>query len=100
MEQIEAHKLPPQPAKKSDSRYEDFINKTGSSGVWELDALPPKTLRKTIRRSIEDNIEPEPWNKCIKEEKEATEELNKAIDLLRETIQDTFPEIDLGGENY
>lgn len=50
-EQIDEHELPPQPAKSSDSRYEDFVEEHGDMAV-ELDALPPETLRGLIRERV------------------------------------------------
>jgi hypothetical protein len=49
--QIDRYELPPQPAKSSDSRYDDFVSEHGNMAV-ELDALPPDELRRLIRESV------------------------------------------------
>ena len=49
--QIEQYKLPPQPAKKTDSRFKEYEQKHGASS-WELDALEPRVLDKLITDSI------------------------------------------------
>jgi len=50
-EQIDERELPPQPAKSSDSRYEDFVEEHGDIAV-ELDALPPEDLRDMVRDAV------------------------------------------------
>lgn len=55
-EQIDERKLPPQPAKRSDSRYEDFVQEHGDMAV-ELDALPPEDLRSMVRRAVEKHFD-------------------------------------------
>lgn len=65
-EQIDAHELPPQPAKSSDARYDTFVEEHGDMAV-ELDALPPDTLKELVRDAVnerfdrdhfEDNVKP------------------------------------------
>lgn len=51
-EQVDTFELPPQPAKRSDARYEQFVAEHGDMAV-ELDALPPEDLRDLIRESVE-----------------------------------------------
>jgi len=53
---IEEHKLPPSPAKKTDSRAKDFISQYGDVS-WELDALPPDVLTQKIISSIESKLD-------------------------------------------
>lgn len=52
-DQVEAYQPPPNPAKVSDPRAEEYIRRHGRSS-WELDALPPNVLAQLIR----DNVEP------------------------------------------
>lgn len=54
--QIDEHELPPQPAKSSDSRYEDFVKKHGDIAV-ELDALPPEELRDMVRDAVSNHFD-------------------------------------------
>lgn len=51
MDQIRRYRPPPNPAKTTDSRSGDYIEKYGESS-WELDALEPRTLVELIQRSI------------------------------------------------
>jgi hypothetical protein len=51
-EDIETYRLPHDPAKRSDTRAEKFIDMHGDRAV-ELDALPVNVLRDKIRREIE-----------------------------------------------
>lgn len=50
-EQIDEYELPPQPAKRTDARYESFVQEHGDLAV-ELDALPPDDLKQLIRDSV------------------------------------------------
>jgi hypothetical protein len=49
--QIDERGLPPQPAKSTDSRYEDFVAEHGDLAV-ELDALEPEVLRDLVREEV------------------------------------------------
>lgn len=64
-EQIDKHQLPPQFAKKSDSRYEDFVREHGDMAV-ELDALDPSLLRDLIRESVEELFDEEQWAMSVR----------------------------------
>jgi len=57
-EDIERYQLPPNPAKKTDSRAGSFIEKYGDISV-ELDALPLPVLQKRIRESIHHRMDME-----------------------------------------
>lgn len=52
-EQIDERRLPPQPAKRTDSRYETFVENHGDMAV-ELDALPPEDLREMVRDAVDE----------------------------------------------
>lgn len=70
MEQITEHTLPPNPAKMSDPRAENYVAEHGTNS-WELDALPPDVLVKLMRSAIEEYIDMEKYNAIIElEEKE------------------------------
>lgn len=83
--QINKHKLPPQPAKSSDSRYEDFVAEHGNIAV-ELDALPPSNLKQLIRDSVDEYFDQSVYkNKVLPEQKKEREQLeNKVNDILDE----------------
>ena len=57
-EDITEYNLPPDYAKKTDTRAKSFIERHGDIAV-ELDALPLPVLQQKIKQSIEDNIDME-----------------------------------------
>lgn len=50
-DQIQDYNPPPNPAKRSDSRFKDYIRKYGPQ-CWELDALEPLVLYQLIENNI------------------------------------------------
>lgn len=50
-DQIKKYNPPPNPAKKTDSRYANYTDKYGTSS-WELDALDPRTIHELIIKKI------------------------------------------------
>lgn len=52
MDQVREFALPPNPAKKKDSRASGYIAIHGAQS-WEVDALPPDVLHTLVRESIE-----------------------------------------------
>ncbi|HBH87259.1 MAG TPA: hypothetical protein DDY17_06640 [Syntrophaceae bacterium] len=56
-EQIAEHRLPSDPAKKTDPNYKRFVKEHGDISV-ELDSLPPEILTELIESCVEANIEP------------------------------------------
>lgn len=59
-DQIEEYSPPPNPAKLTDSRSGDYINRFGDES-WELDALEPSVLVELIRNEIGAVVDPDPW---------------------------------------
>lgn len=49
MDQIEEYSPPPNPAKVTDSRFNEYSSKFGNES-WELDALEPRTLQELIEK--------------------------------------------------
>jgi len=56
--QIDDWGLPTRPTKEKDSRYQKFVGEHGTDSV-ELDAIPPATLRRLVRETIQGHIEPD-----------------------------------------
>lgn len=79
-EQIDEFQLPPQPAKRTDARYESFVRKHGDMAV-ELDALPPEELRRLIRESVNEYFN-ERWyqDEVQPKEREEREHLRERVD--------------------
>ena len=63
MDQIEEIKPPPNPAKKTDSRFTNYRDEYGTNSSWELDALPPTYLENLARDQIELFIDDDRWVK-------------------------------------
>lgn len=66
MDQIHDQKPPPNPAKESDSRFEDYAAKYGDES-WELDALSPAYLRKLVAKHIARYVDKKAWAERQKE---------------------------------
>lgn len=61
MDQVEAMKPPPNPAKMTDSRVGGYIKRFGRQS-WELDAIEPNALAKLATSRIEPFIDKEAWD--------------------------------------
>ena len=66
-EDIDNYKLPPSPAKSSDSRYRDFVARNGNVSV-ELDALPPDVLVAKAETAIRRHIDIAKYENQLKRE--------------------------------
>lgn len=77
MQQIEEENPPPNPAKTTDSRFEEYSRIHGDES-WELDALNPRYLVNLASTAIQGVIEPGAWaerQNFIRTTKERLEEL-------------------------
>jgi hypothetical protein len=75
-DQVKLWNPPENPAKESDSRYEDYRQKFGESS-WELDAVEPAELAGLVRDEISLLIDLAPWGDVLKRENEYRAELEK-----------------------
>lgn len=80
---ITTHKLPPAPAKSTDSRYDSFVAKHGDISV-ELDALPPDVLVKKVEKGIEDNLDMVKYQAQLEFQKEDKNEILDAVKKFKE----------------
>lgn len=80
--QVKALKLPPNPAKLTDSRSRGYIAAHGSSS-WELDALEPKRLVKMIQQGIDSVRDEAEWEEAIAREEKAKAQLQGIAQKLR-----------------
>jgi hypothetical protein len=60
MDQIEQYQPPPNFAKVTDSRFEDYRDQFGEES-WELDALPPNVLDALVTAEVESHIDETRW---------------------------------------
>lgn len=73
--QVRELKLPPQPAKVTDKRWQKYVDEYGPES-WELDALKPKYIQELISNAIEPCIsDKELWQKTLDDEAEARKPL-------------------------
>lgn len=77
-EDIDAYKLPPAPAKRTDTRARNFIQAHGDMAV-ELDALPPDILTQKIKNSIEAKLDMTIFDQAIEQE---TADIKKIEELV------------------
>ncbi len=78
MAQIEQYDPPPNPAKLTDCRANDYIDRYGVHS-WELDALEPAVLDALVRDTIQEYIDPEAWAAKVDERDEGLAVLNEII---------------------
>lgn len=78
MDQIDEYNPPPNPAKVSDSRFEQYLRDYGHES-WELDALEPRVLAQLIRDRVADYRDDELWE-------EAEARYNDDLDTLNEIV--------------
>lgn len=69
MNQIEEYKPPENPAKETDSRFADYMEKFGESS-WELDSMPPEVINEIIEQHIVEVLDTEEWNRLYTEEQD------------------------------
>jgi len=81
LEDIEEYKLPPAPAKRTDVRFERFVQAHGDISV-ELDALPPDALVEKIKDSILRNIDVDKYQIRLDQEETERAEIERLVKTL------------------
>lgn len=76
MEQIRRYNPPPNPAKMTDTRADDYVSRYGTES-WELDALQPQVIEQLIVTELNSLIDDEEWQAALDEERERREHLAK-----------------------
>ncbi len=82
IEQVKEYDPPPNPAKMTDPRAAEYVDKHGATS-WEVDALPPDVLDRLIRDSLESAIDLDLMEKVKAVEKRDKATLSKALKALR-----------------
>lgn len=72
MDQVKRYNPPPNPAKESDSRFADYVNKFGDES-WELDALEPDVLVTLVNNAVRTLVNKKKWDATL-----ALEETHRA----------------------
>jgi hypothetical protein len=81
MDQVDKYKPPPNPAKMSDPRAQDYVDKHGGTS-WEVDALPPDVLETLIRDAFDGVVDHPRMDKIKAREVADKKELEKAVDAI------------------
>ncbi len=80
MDQVQKFKLPPNPAKITDSRFENYEREYGTES-WELDALDPSKIEKMIEKEVRALMDAKKFNAAVAEQEHGR-------DLLKQASQD------------
>lgn len=78
-DQIKKWKLPPNPAKMSDSRAAGFVAEHGKNS-YEVDAIPPKELQKMVRRAISDHMDMGLYEEVKEREESIKTKIEEAVE--------------------
>lgn len=78
MDQVRKYDPPPNPAKESDSRYEQYKEDYGED-CWELDALEPDVIVKLIQGEIKKIVDKKKFDAATKRE---SKERTKLMELI------------------
>jgi hypothetical protein len=76
----QTNRLPPNFAKESDSRFEDYVQQFGTTDCWELDALAPNVISGLVRAELESLIDRDAWASAIAAEEDNRTVLTAAAD--------------------
>lgn len=79
MDQVEEHEPPPNPAKITDSRAENYIAMYGKES-WELDALDPTILSGLVRDAVENIRDEKAWVEAERQEQKGRDTLEQVSD--------------------
>ena len=82
MDQIRKYAPPPNVAKESDSRHDWYVNKTGTTECWELDALEPNVVHQIITDAVLKVRDPKKWDEALQYEAEERDQLNQFVEEL------------------
>lgn len=78
-EQVDEHNVSPNFAKESSSRFQSYVDRTGSTDSWECEALDPEFIQNTIEDALlnPDVIDIEQMNAVIRRENEEKMQISK-----------------------
>lgn len=61
IDQINQYNPPPNPAKQTDARFQRYVDETGLTESWELDALEPSVMQDLIQESLDEIRDDSKW---------------------------------------
>jgi hypothetical protein len=80
--QVDQYRLPPQPAKTEDARYNAYALEHGDD-VWEVDALPPDVLAGLVRGALDRLRDDRAYQAVLAQEAWDKAALRKALARIR-----------------
>jgi hypothetical protein len=63
-----ARDLPPNFAKENDARHGWYVDRTGTTDCWELDALEPTVIDSLLDTAIREIVDSETWDAALRNE--------------------------------
>lgn len=87
MQQVREHDPPPSFAKRSDTRYESYVEEQGTRECWELDALEPAAIESIVEEAIQKQI---PDRDAFDARKEQREEQRNRLEEVSERWTELF----------
>lgn len=85
IDQIRQYNPPPNPAKMSDSRATDYIDRFGDES-WELDALNPTKLVSLVQEGVDSILNKKIWKARDKEENTGKDQLQSVADQWEDVV--------------
>lgn len=82
MPQIEQYDPPPNPAKTTDSRHDQYVIDYGTKSSWELDALDPVVIHRLIEDAVNQVRDEHLWNQMLSREVSEIRLLDDVIEML------------------
>jgi len=93
MDQVEEYSPPPNPAKQTDARYDQYVARFGITESWELDALEPSVIVGLINDEVEKIVDKPKWEKRGYLQQDYRTELGDVSEYwedIREFIRNTY----------
>jgi hypothetical protein len=66
-DQVSDLDLPPNPAKETDSRFDQYVEENGAD-CWELDALSPTVIDGLLEEAVSELVDEEAWDLALRRE--------------------------------
>lgn len=79
MSQVQRYNPPPNPAKTTDSRFQNYVQKYGNES-WELDALDPRVIVVMIKKAVGQFRDEALWREAVSQEQRGKTTLDMLID--------------------
>ena len=85
MDQVDQYGCPPNPAKQSDPRSDDYREEFGETS-WEVDALDPAVLSDLVRDRVLEGRDEDLWTEASAEDEEGRRKLQLLADGFDEAV--------------